>query len=62
MGTRDLNPRNTNFQSYIMGVMLPSMQRDGRTYVPGVNEYFDADRGGKIHGAIDLNYFKVPAL
>jgi putative chitinase len=24
--------------------------------VPRVNDYFDADRGGKIHGGIDFNY------
>ena len=56
MGTRDLNPRNTNFQSYIMGIMLPPIQRDGSTYVPGINEYFDGYRSGKMHGGIDFNY------
>ena len=48
MAKSDLNPRSTRFQNFIMGVMLPPIRRGGTTYVPGVNEYFDAVKGGKI--------------
>ncbi len=57
MGKRDpLNPSDTNFQNQIMGIMLPPVRRDGTTYAPGVNDYFDADRRGQVHGGIDFNY------
>jgi hypothetical protein len=56
MGTKALHQGNSKFQSHIMGIILPPIQRDGKTYIPGINDYFDAPRGTKIHGGIDLNY------
>ena len=55
MGAKE-NSQDTTFQESIMKRMLPPIKKDGKTYVPGINEYFDANRGGKPHGGIDFNY------
>ncbi len=56
MGANELHPRDTVFQNRIMRIMLPPIQKDGKTYYPGINESFDSPRGNKLHGAIDGNY------